>query len=56
MFLNWKTLINPDANKPVPEVFFSRKEKTQNHPDINSCIAGIAVIKKKTDIACHRNH
>ena len=24
---NWKMLINPDANKPVPEVLFSRKKK-----------------------------
>ena len=31
---NWKMLINPDTNKPQ-EVLFSRKKKTQNHPNIN---------------------
>ena len=28
-------LINPDTNKPAQEVLFSRKKKTQNHPNIN---------------------
>ena len=28
-------LINPDTDKPVQEVLFSRKKKTQNHPDIS---------------------
>ena len=32
---NWKMLINPDANKPAQEVLFSRKKKTQNHPNIS---------------------
>ena len=26
---NWKMLINPDANKPVPEVLFSRKKNSK---------------------------
>ena len=29
---NWKMLINPDTSKPV---LFSRKKKTQNHPNIS---------------------
>ena len=28
-------LINPDTNKPAQEVLFSRKKKTQNHPNIS---------------------
>ena len=28
-------LINRDANKPAQEVLFSRKKKTQNHPNIS---------------------
>ena len=28
-------LINPDTNKSVQEVLFSRKKKTQNHPNIS---------------------
>ena len=32
---NWKMLINPDTNKPAQEVLFSRKKKTQNHPNIS---------------------
>ena len=28
-------LINPDNNKPAQEVLFSRKKKTQNHPNIS---------------------
>ena len=28
-------LINPDTSKPAQEVLFSRKKKTQNHPNIN---------------------
>ena len=28
-------LFNPDANKPAQEVLFSRKKKTQNHPNIS---------------------
>ena len=31
---NWKIFINPDTNKPR-EVLFSRKMKTQNHPNIS---------------------
>ena len=32
---NWKMLFNPDTNKPAQEVLFSRKKKTQNHPNIS---------------------
>ena len=32
---NWKMLFNPDTNKPPQEVLFSRKKKTQNHPNIS---------------------
>ena len=32
---NWKMLINPDTNKPAQKVLFSRKKKTQNHPNIS---------------------
>ena len=32
---NCKMLINPDTNKPAQEVLFSRKKKTQNHPNIS---------------------
>ena len=32
---NWKMLFNPDTNKPVQEVLFFRKKKTQNHPNIS---------------------
>ena len=28
-------LFNPDTNKPAQEVLFSRKKKTQNHPNIS---------------------
>ena len=28
-------LFNPDVNKPAQEVLFSRKKKTQNHPNIS---------------------
>ena len=28
-------LFNPDANKPAQEILFSRKKKTQNHPNIS---------------------
>ena len=35
MAFDWKKLINPDANKPAQEVLFSRKKKTQNHPNIS---------------------
>ena len=30
---NWKMLFNPDPSKPAQEVFFSRKKKTQSHPE-----------------------
>ena len=33
---NWKMLINTDANKPAQEVLFSRKNKTQNYPNIKA--------------------
>ena len=32
---NWKMLFNPGTNKPAQEVLFSRKKKTQNHPNIS---------------------
>ena len=32
---NWKMLFNPHTNKPAQEVLFSRKKKTQNHPNIS---------------------
>ena len=32
---NWKMLFNPDTDKPAQEVLFSRKKKTQNHPNIS---------------------
>ena len=32
---NWKMFINLDTNKPAREVLFSRKKKTQNHPNIS---------------------
>ena len=32
---NRKMLFNPDINKPAQEVSFSRKKKTQNHPNIS---------------------
>ena len=32
---NWKMLFNPDTNKAAQEVLFSRKKKTQNHPNIS---------------------
>ena len=33
---NWKMLFNPDLNKPVQEVLFSKtKKKVQVHPTIN---------------------
>ena len=32
---NWKMLINPDTNKPAQELLFSRKKKTQNHPNVS---------------------
>ena len=32
---NWKMLISPDTNKPAQEVLFSRKKRTQNHPNIS---------------------
>ena len=32
---NWKMLVNADTNKPAQEVLFSRKKKTQNHPNIS---------------------
>ena len=28
-------LINADTNKPAQEVLFSRKKKTQNHPNVS---------------------
>ena len=28
-------LFNPDTKKPAQEVLFSRKKKTQNHPNIS---------------------
>ena len=30
---NWKMLFKPGTNKPAQEVLFSRKKKTQNHPN-----------------------
>ena len=30
---NWKMLFRPGTNKPAQEVLFSRKKKTQNHPN-----------------------
>ena len=33
--IHWKTVFNPDTNKPAEEVLFSRKKKTQNHPNIS---------------------
>ena len=32
---NWKMLFNPDPKKPAQEVLFSKKIKTQNHPNIS---------------------
>ena len=32
---DWQMLINPDTNKPAQKVLFSRKKKTQNHPNIS---------------------
>ena len=32
---NWKMLFNPDSSKPAQEVLFSRKKKTQSHPEIS---------------------
>ena len=32
---NWKMLFNPDPSKPAQEVLFSRKKKTQSHPEIS---------------------
>ena len=32
---NWKMLFNLDTNKSAQKVLFSRKKKTQNHPNIN---------------------
>ena len=32
---NWKMLFNQDRSKPAQEVLFSRKKKTQSHPEIS---------------------
>ena len=32
---DWKMLFNPDPSKPAQEVLFSRKKKTQSHPEIS---------------------
>ena len=32
---NWKMLFNPDPSKPAQEVLFSRKKKTQSHPEVS---------------------
>ena len=32
---NWKMLFNPDPSKPAEEVLFSRKKKTQSHPELS---------------------
>ena len=32
---NWKMFFNPDTNKTAQEVLFSRRKKTQNHPNIS---------------------
>ena len=32
---NWKMLFNPDPSKPAQEVLFSRKKKTQSHPELS---------------------
>ena len=32
---NWKILFNPDPSKPAQEVLFSRKKKTQSHPELS---------------------
>ena len=32
---NWKMLFNPYPSKPAQEVLFSRKKKTQSHPEIS---------------------
>ena len=32
---NWKMLVNSHPSKPAQEVLFSRKKKTQSHPEIS---------------------